>query len=132
VYLIAPIALATVLGALAGLLLYSDEGFRAWVEASSADPLMAPAALLVLILPVLAAAPEEALFRGWLHERRSKHARHLSSGGAVPRLASADLDTTIRWISASVHPRSRDLQRCCAHGDPFLSPALPGVRPESR
>lgn len=69
VYLIAPIALATALGALAGLLLYSDEGFSARVEASSADPLMTPAALLFLTLAVLAAVPEEALFRGWLHER---------------------------------------------------------------
>ncbi len=71
-YLISPIAfiaLATAAVALFGLVVRGVENADMAVQTSTMTSSTSAGALLFLLLPVIAAAPEEALFRGWLHER---------------------------------------------------------------
>lgn len=71
-YLISPIlfvtAFAIAVGELSGLVTYSSENADKAFQSPTMSS-MSVGALLFLLLPVFAAAPEEALFRGWLHER---------------------------------------------------------------
>lgn len=67
--LLVPLGLVMASGAMVAALVFGSQGAAAGIGAPPADQQWALGATLLLLLPVLAAVPEEALFRGWLHER---------------------------------------------------------------